>query len=60
MDYYGNLGIPIIGVSSNYDFLNHFSIVSKLFAVVLCKDLDCTLSILNLYGPYEGKEEFWS
>jgi hypothetical protein len=50
----------IIGFSSNLSLINYFFIASGLFTEVLSKELDWSFSVLNLYKPYDCKDNFWS
>ena len=39
--------------------LSCFNIYSSLCIDILCKGLGIVMIVLNLYGPYEGKQDFW-
>jgi hypothetical protein len=56
----GLLGGLITRISSSCTLINCFSIVSSLCREVYSKELDRSFFVLNLYGPYEGKEACWS
>jgi hypothetical protein len=49
----------ITGWNSNAMLSNVFSIKSGLFTEVFCKILGFSLSIINVYGSYEGRHNFW-
>jgi len=59
LDSKGLFGGIITGFNSNAMFSNEFSIKFGLFTEVFCKILGFYLSILNVYGPYEGRPNFW-
>jgi hypothetical protein len=39
---------------------NSFFVTSGLVTEVYCKILGYSLCVLNVYGPYEGKQEYWN
>jgi hypothetical protein len=56
----GHSGSSITGWSSNCKLLNSFSICSSIMTENFSMELDHSFLVLNLYGPYDGKERFWS
>jgi hypothetical protein len=60
VDSAGHYGGLITCWSSNCKLLNSFSICSGILTKIFSLELDHSFSILNLYGPYDGKEMFWS
>jgi hypothetical protein len=49
----------IIGWNHNVSLINYFSIHLGLCTEVYNKFLDLIPTLLNLYGPYEGKQIYW-
>lgn len=49
----------ILGWNTNVVLSNVFSINSSLFTKVFCKSLGFFLSIINVYGSYDGCHNFW-
>jgi hypothetical protein len=56
----GLSGGLITGLYTNCTLINFFSIVSCLCIEFYCKELHFSFLFLNMYGPYKGREGFWS
>eukprot|EP01018_Ginkgo_biloba_P032610 Gb_14068 [translate_table: standard] len=60
LDADGFSGGLITGWSQNINLINVFAIHSGLCTEVFCKGLELAFTLLNVYGPYEEKQEFWT
>jgi hypothetical protein len=58
IDTSGLSGGLFIGFSAKLMLVNRYSISSGLLTDFFSKELNRSFSILNLYGPYDGKEAF--
>jgi hypothetical protein len=58
LDAEGASGGIITGWSSNCTLINSFVVFSGLYTKLFCKNLGLALTLFNVYGPYEEKEEF--
>jgi len=56
----GFSGGLINGWTQNISLINSFVVCSSLSIYVFSKSIRMELSFLNEYGPYEGKQFFWS
>jgi hypothetical protein len=54
------LGGLITSWSSKLILFNSFIVFSSLCTNFFSHSFGMNLSLMNIYGPYEGKEEFWS
>jgi len=59
VDYASHSRGLITSISENCSLIIFFSISLGLFIEIYFKEMDKTFSLLNLYGPYKGKEDFW-
>jgi len=59
LDVVGSLGCLIICYNSECNLTNRFVVPSGLFTQFYFKELDHSLPLLNLYGFYADREEFW-
>jgi hypothetical protein len=58
LDAKGFSGGLITGWSQNISLINSFVVCSGLCIEVFSKSLGMELTLLNVYGPYEGKQTF--
>ena len=52
------LGGFIICFNGILEFVNHFSMILALFIIVHSKSMDLPVTLLNLFGPFNGKQVF--
>jgi hypothetical protein len=61
LDVVGSLrGLSITDYNYECDLINNFVVPSGLFTKIHFKKLDHSLPLLNLYGPYADREEYWN
>lgn len=56
----GFYGGVIIVFNLNYTLIDVFVVILELCIEVQSMDLGFPLSLLNLYGPYMGREQYWN
>jgi hypothetical protein len=59
LDSDGFSGGIITRFNKNITLVNYFVVCSSLCTVVHNKSLGHSLTLLNVYGPYEGRKWFW-
>jgi hypothetical protein len=47
-----------MGISPSISLINYFSLNSSVCSKILCKELDHTFLLCNIYGPYTDRESF--
>jgi exonuclease III len=59
VESFSMFGGPITGWNSSLALLNYFPICSKLYTKFTSKGIGLSLTVMNMYGLYDGKQQFW-
>jgi hypothetical protein len=60
LDAFGFSGGLVTRWSPSLELINSFVVVLGLCTIVHSQELGRPFQLLNVYGPYDNREEFWN